>query len=162
MSDKVFRFPNQYDKHERLFTNSGETEHIIYSSRYNERGEVELFESGKENIPEMINSYAESCDINSILKRYESGDVGVLNQRQGVFIDAVDMPHSYAELLNTVIEGEQKFNSLPLEVREKFNHSYAEWIAQTDSPEWFEKMGLVKPVEKPVETVEKGVEVNES
>lgn len=46
-------------------------------------------------------------------------------------------------MLNTVIQGENYFNSLPLETRSKFNHSFREWMASMDNmQEFVEKMGF--------------------
>lgn len=42
------------------------------------------------------------------------------------------MPKTYAEMLNTLISAENQFNSLPLEERAKFDHSFEKWLAALD------------------------------
>ena len=51
------------------------------------------------------------------------------------------MPTSYAEMLNVINESEQFFEQLPLEVRERFNFNFSEFISSMDSQEFARKMG---------------------
>lgn len=135
------RFRNMYDTDfDREFTNPGETEAPIYSPIVDSEGRISLEVSGIRNIPEFIDSYRESCDINNIVARFSAGDVSVLSRSQGAFFDATQLPHSYAEMLNTVINAERTFNQLPLEVRERFENSYVKWISTMDDAEKFAVM----------------------
>jgi hypothetical protein len=52
------------------------------------------------------------------------------------------MPTSYAELLNKVNEGQSFFNSLPVDIRAKFNHNFAEFMAGMDKPDFLDKLGI--------------------
>lgn len=122
----------QYDKNKRFISNAGCKEHILYSSRFNEDGQLELFEVGKQNIPEMINSHAESVDINKIIERFHEGDVSVLNRRPMMFGDFTELPKTYADVLNLARAGEEYFDSLPLDVKQKFNNNFAEWLSTID------------------------------
>ena len=101
-----------------------------------------LNETGTENLYDYIQSHRDSVDIHKILQRFEEGDVNVLSKVQGQFGDFSDYPRSYAELLNKVLEGEQSFNQLPLDVREQFGFSYERWLASAGSESWISAMGL--------------------
>lgn len=128
----------------------------IYSPEFDKKGVMTLKVSGQENLYEFIQSHKDSVDIHKILERFERGDVSALQKAQGMYGDFSEFPKTYAELLNIVIEGEQTFNSLPLEVREKFGHSFHRWLATMGSAEWLSAMGLevpAPPVENPVESV---------
>lgn len=126
------KFKTQYEKNNRYLSNSGDPDHILYTSRYNEDGIVELVEIGKENIPQMINSHAESVDINVIMERFAQGDREALNRRQLMFGDFTALPKTLAEALNIARAGEEYFDTLPVEEKKKFNNSYAEFLATFD------------------------------
>ena len=83
-------FKTQYDARDRVFTDSGSPEHITYAGHYDEKGRVVLEEAGRENLYDYIQSYAESCDIHVLMKRYANGDVDALSQKQGFYGDFLD------------------------------------------------------------------------
>lgn len=126
----------------------------IYSPEFDKKGVMTLKVSGQENLYEFIQSHKDSVDIHKILERFERGDVAALQKVQGMFGDFSEFPKTYAELLNTVIEGEQTFNSLPLDVREKFGHSFHRWLATSGSAEWLSAMGMEVPTPSPEKAVE--------
>ena len=87
-------FKTQYDARERVETCPGSPVKQLYSGRYNERGQVELTPDGTDNIYEFIQSFAESTDIHTILRRYQNGEADVLSKVQGVYADITEMPAS--------------------------------------------------------------------
>ena len=93
------KFNTQYDARDRISTCAGSPVKPLFSGRYNERGQIELTPDGTENIYEYIQSFAESTDIHSILRRYQNGEVDVLSKVQGVYADITEMPQTYAEAL---------------------------------------------------------------
>lgn len=136
-------FPTQFDARDRTISNVGDRIKQLYEARVDNNGTIDLVEAGSENLYDYIQSFKESCDINTIVKRFASGDTDVLARRQATYGDFTQLPGTYAELLNTVIQGENYFNSLPLETRAKFNHSFREWMASMDNmQEFVEKMGF--------------------
>uniref|UniRef100_A0AAU8B7C3 Internal scaffolding protein n=1 Tax=Dulem virus 128 TaxID=3145605 RepID=A0AAU8B7C3_9VIRU len=140
-------FATQFQAHKRVFQNPGSGERILYTSRLNEDGTIDLVPSGKDNLYAFIQSHKDSCDIHVLLARYANGDVDALSRAQGAYGDFSQMPTTYAELLNSVIQGEAMFNSLPVEVREKFDHSFEKFmVAMDDMPSFLEKMGYKQDV----------------
>lgn len=136
-------FPTQFDARDRTISNVGDRIKQLYEARVDNNGAIDLVEAGRENLYDYIQSFKESCDINTIVKRFAAGDTDVLARRQATYGDFTQLPGTYAELLNTVIQGENYFNSLPLETRAKFNHSFREWMASMDNmQEFVEKMGF--------------------
>lgn len=136
-------FPTQFDARDRTISNVGDRIKQLYEARVDNNGTIDLVEAGRENLYDYIQSFKESCDINTIVKRFASGDTDVLARRQATYGDFTQFPGTYADLLNTVIQGENYFNSLPLETRAKFNHSFREWMASMDNmQEFVEKMGF--------------------
>lgn len=137
-------FKTQYDAHDRLFTDPGSPEHITYAGHYDEKGRVVLEESGRENIYDLIQSYAESCDIHVLMKRYQNGDVEALSKKQGFYGDFLDFPKTYAEALNHMNEMERQFMALPVETREKFGNSFTEFLAASAEPDFLDRLGITK------------------
>lgn len=139
----MVRFPTQFDARDRICTNPGTGVKQLYEARVDNNGSIDLVESGVEDLYDFIQSFKESVDINTIVKRFAAGDTDVLAKRQAHYGDFTQFPSTYAEMLDAVIRGENYFNSLPLDVRKEFNFSFAEWMsAMDDMPEWMKKMGV--------------------
>lgn len=133
-------FDTQYRSHVRVHCSAGDPIRVTFEPFYNDHGVLDLKESGKVNQYLEIQSHADSVDINLLLSRFNSGETDVLNQVQGFYSDVSGMPKSYADLLNTMIAGENSFMKLPLDVRAKFNHSFAQFISEFGTPSFEEKL----------------------
>lgn len=156
-------FNTQYDARDRIQTNPGNPIKQLYAGSYNERGQVELREDGTEDLYAFIQSFAESTDIHAIMRRFESGEVDVLEKVQGFYGDVTEMPKTYAEALQRIADSEKVFMSLPVDVRAKFGHSFSEFLASSNDADFLERLGVqvdepvapepapevVKPVTKP-------------
>ena len=142
------KFLTQYDARDRIISHPGNPIKQLYAGSYNERGQVELKEDGTEDIYAFIQSFAESTDIHSILKRYQNGEVDVLEKVQGFYGDITEMPHTYAEALQRIADSEKVFMSLPVDVRAKFGHSFSEFLAASQEEDFLDRLGL-KPDEQP-------------
>ena len=68
--------------------------------------------------------------------RYQRGDIDVLAQRAGMYGDFTNMPTSYAELYQNVLDAQAYFDSLPLEIRQKFDHSFSKFFTSIGTPEF--------------------------
>ncbi len=152
--DKVFK--TQYDARDRIKTQPGNPIKKLYSGSYNERGQVELKEDGTEDLYAFIQSFAESTDIHAILRRYQNGEVDVLEKVQGFYGDVTEMPHTYAEALQRIADSEKVFMSLPVDVRAKFGHSFSEFLAASQDADFLDRLGVkpdVQPEPVPAEPV---------
>lgn len=143
--DKPFK--TQYDARDRIQSNPGNPIKQLFSGSYNERGQVELKEDGTEDLYAFIQSFAESTDIHAILRRYQNGEVDVLEKVQGFYGDITEMPKTYAEALQRISDSENVFMSLPVDVRAKFNHSFSEFLAASNDADFLDRLG-VKPIEQ--------------
>lgn len=142
------RFKTQYDARDRIKSHPGNPIKQLYIGSYNERGQLELKEDGTEDIYAFIQSFAESTDIHAILRRYQSGEVDVLEKVQGFYGDITEMPHTYAEALQRISDSEKVFMSLPVDVRAKFGHSFSEFLAASQDVDFLDRLG-VKPEAQP-------------
>lgn len=124
-------------------TSSGDRYHHIFSPIVCPDGTITLVESGKEDIQEYINSFRDQTDMSYILQRMAAGDTSVLNQKEPMFGDFTNMPTTYAEALQLVMDREAQFMKLPVDVRNKFDNDFRKWFAQSGSEDWFKKMDIV-------------------
>lgn len=135
-------FNTQYDKRAPVYQEPGSRVKTVYSPRYSDSGVLDLVATGQENLYEYIQSHAESVDIHFLLNRFVNGEVDVLQRMQGFYADVSSMPKTYAEVLNAVIVGEETFARLPSDVKQRFDNSFAVWLASMDKPDFSERMGL--------------------
>lgn len=142
-------FKTQYDARDRIQTHPGNPIKTLYSGSYNERGQVELKEDGTEDLYAYIQSFAESTDIHAILRRFQNGEVDVLEKVQGFYGDVTSMPKTYAEALQRIADSENVFMSLPVDVRAKFNHSFSEFLAASNDDDFLDRLGVTS-TEQPV------------
>lgn len=133
-----------------------------YSGKLDKDGVLVLEEVGKTDLYEYIQSFAESCDINSILKRYQNGETDVLSRVQGFYVDATNLPDNMSEVLNKLNFAEAEFNKMPTEFKEKYGNDFARFICTFDPAQLSELVSSGDMPGSPVDSVEKEVNVNES
>lgn len=158
------RFRNQFDEHIHFYAKPGNSHEPEYGLSIDDNGvkDVRKKKTTKDWY-KLIQSSADSVNIHVILKRFQQGDVNALSRRVGEYFDATQFPTSLAEFQQQLIDGENLFNSLPVDIRAKFNHSVSEFIASIGSPEWMDIMGYskVEPA-APAAPVESEVKADES
>ena len=135
----MMQFKTAFDPHGRIFANPGNRKRQKYRTRYNDIGQLELVPNGQDDIYDMIQSHAESVDIDTILSKFVAGDPDALAKTQGTFGDFTNLPTSYAEMLNVINESEQFLNSCLL----KFVSGLISILASL-SRLWILKSSLVK------------------
>lgn len=136
------KFRTQYDGRVPVKQEPGDPIRKVYSPRYSEDGVLDLVVTGQENLYEYIQSHKESTDIHVLLQRFANGEEDVLQRMQGFYGDVTSMPKTYAEVLNAVIVGEETFARLPVEVKQRFDNSFAVWLSSMDSPDFARRMGV--------------------
>lgn len=105
----------------------GNGERSVFEERVVD-GKKRLVITGKENVKDFIESSKAETLISNIMKRFEQGDVSVLSRKQGFYGDVTSMPSNLAEAQNILITLENQFNSLPVEVRKKFDNSFDNYV----------------------------------
>lgn len=149
-------------------SNPGSPIHILYAPKVCDDGHIELVPCGKENTDEMIQSHLESTDINLILNRVAQGDMSGLTVKNGAYGDFTNVPKTFAEALQLQIDSNRLFESLPVNIRDKFMQDPNEFFAKAGTEEWFEKLNGIIPREmnpgviKTEEVKNEGGVVNES
>lgn len=113
----------------------------LYKPRYDDAGMMYLEHAGELDAYAEIQSHKDSVDIHVLLARYQNGDVTALQRVQGVFGDFTQLPKTYADALNLVNDGKQLFDELPVDVRAKFGHDFARFVASIGTPEFMAVFG---------------------
>lgn len=121
-------------------TCAGSRTKTLYSSKVLPNGEIVLTPSGKEDVQDYINSFRESTDMSYILHQLALGNTSVLNQKQMMFGDFTEVPESLAEAQQMLIDGEEAFYKLPLDVRQQFDNNFRNWLFTSGQPDWMQKM----------------------
>lgn len=106
-------------------------------SRY-ENGVREGWSSSQPSMTQQ--QFRDEADINYIVSMYDS--TGVMptfhsngQPAQPVFGDFAELPDNAQEMYNRMIEARNNFNSLPLEVRKRFNYDPAAFLEFAENPE---------------------------
>lgn len=138
----MFRTKYEVDKRTKVETNPGTEIVPIRSSELDGKHRLVVVEKegNVRNQREYINSFEQETDIHVILNRFANGDKDALLKRAGAYIDITSMPGSLSEFTQLATQVESLFETLPYEVKEKFDNNPLEYLAQFGTDEWIKKM----------------------
>lgn len=126
----------------RFFSCPGERIKQNYTASRLGDGIIRLVPSDTVDLKEYINSFAESCSIEHILALCAAGDSSVLSRAQGAYLDTTELPKTFRDMLDIVIDGRSKFDSLPVEIKQKFDNDFERWFSDAGSENWLKSMGF--------------------
>ena len=133
-------FETKWNRSETIPTNSGDRFAPVYKLTVD--NDLEL--DGETDLYAEIQSHAESVDIKTIIARYQAGDESILNSRHGQYIDLSELPCTFAEMHQKIIDAENEFNSLPIEIRSEYDFDTAKFIADIGSEHWANMFNHIK------------------
>lgn len=85
-------------------------------------------------------SHRETCDINTIMARYQKGQlIEHVNKRQGRYDDFLDFP-DFHTALTKIGEAHEMFLEVPAKLREMFDNDPGKFLAFVTNPENEDKM----------------------
>lgn len=164
MSDIKRRFRSAYDTFSEKNEPTPAGTKIITEHRESitKDGRRELIKDREINIYEQIQASAESCEIQTILRRAAEGDTNILNIVNGQYIDVTGAPSSLAEAQQFVIRAKDEFDKLPKDIRYKFENNAEMYVAEYGTESWQEKTGLskIKAMQQEEEERNKSLEIN--
>lgn len=145
------------EKRPRKYSCAGNKTEPHYVERYTETGHPYLVKDGETDIVAIIQSHKEECDINLMLQRYAAGDTSVM-RNDARYIDTSELPTTIHGFFNMMAAQREKFDALPIDIKQKFDNSFEVWTSMAGTSEWAEKMGInQKPKEeKKEETKDNG------
>lgn len=106
--------------HSRRYSPVGGHRQPIYKRLRREDGTAYLEKVGETDTQDLIDSYADECDINRIVRRYTAGDTSVLARMQGVYFDASGTPTDLTTAFEAVSHARDYYNQLPPAVQREF------------------------------------------
>lgn len=116
-------------------TPSGTGTEWTWKEQFDDKGVLSIVHDKLRNVQEEIQSHAESVDLKVLIARYENGDMSALNQKQPSFADIIDVPNSYADVMNMRATTKRYFYDLPVNVRAEFNHDFDQFAAALGTDE---------------------------
>ena len=136
----------------KIGTPTGDKEATTYQTKIDENGHKITEAVGKTNIYDRIQSSLEETKIENIIKRFTEGDMSAFRTGEPIYADITSAPKSLMEAQNMIIKITDEFNSLPVEVRAKFDHSPEKYVALYGGEEWATAVGYeVKKTEPAAE-----------
>lgn len=133
-------FYSRSNKRKTEATPPGSEYHQEYRVSIDLTGHKYLEPDGQTNIYDKIQESLEETKIENIIRRAVGGDETALATMHGQYIDTTQMPKTLAEMQQAIINATNDFNKLPLEVRQKFDQSVEQYIAEYGTETWTEKM----------------------
>lgn len=140
----MVNIPNKIEHSKKFVSCSGERFRKQFHGEVCEDGHIELVEDEPIDMWRHIQAEGVGASLPEIVARATAGDPTAFKQGESFYGDLVGMPTTYAEILNTVNDGKARFESLPVEVREKFDFSFEKWFATLGQTSWFDAMGFNK------------------
>lgn len=127
----------------RKFCSCGDRFVTTYKPHFENDGTMNLKESGRVDLYEEIQSHKASTDINTIIKKFTmTGDESLFQVRQAYYGDFSEMPKTYAEMFQRVVDAENLFNGLPPEVRSQFNNNLSEFLSSFGTEKFKNAFGV--------------------
>ena len=153
---------NRLQHSKKFVSDPGNKLHPVRHGELQTDGSIKLVIDRIEDTDELIQSFADSTMIENIMARISAGQTELLSQKQGFYMDTVGLPSTYADVLNLVIKGQEAFDKLPVEIKQRFDNDFNKWFVAMDQADWFEKSGFVSPSgETAQEKVVEGILKNE-
>lgn len=157
--NNVFR--TRRSAQDRRHAPSGEKLRKEYTITIDDNGHKVLQQTGYTNQYGLIQENLENTLIETILDRAAMGDPEALERANTQYMDTTKMPKSLAEAQNKVLEIRQEFYKMPVEIRQKFDHSPEKFIQQYGSKEWADAVGLTAAMEKQAKIDKANKEIRE-
>lgn len=148
-------FKTVYGTHERVHAPSGSMIASDYGYTLDSFGRKVLEKTGERNVYDEIQSYAEECKIENILKRVAAGDYSDFRP-QGIYQDISDIPTDLNTAQSEMLKVESMFKALSADTKAKYHNSVTEFIAKTGTESWLIDTGFIQPkeAEAPAELVD--------
>lgn len=95
------------------------TPHFVESKLGLAEYDIDLTEDGEIDMFDAIQELSDYVDIDNIVKRYNNGEIDVLEKVQGFYGDLTTLPVDMRGIYDLNAQGKNLFDSLPEDVREQ-------------------------------------------
>lgn len=136
---------NKFNKPQTIAAPSGEKEEYRHEPEYNEWNKRVLKRTKIIPIYDIIQSHADECNFEKIIRRATEGDTTALNIIEGQYIDITEAPKNIMEAQNIMLNAKKEFENLPADTRKKFDYDYHNYMGMMlDNPENFAEITGLK------------------
>lgn len=108
--------------------------------------------------------FKKQTDINNIMKKFKNtGEITHLNRKRGVYLDSTTA-QSYQDSLQTVIDAQNAFHSLPADLRKRFGNDPSELMAFMENPKNYDEavqLGIIQKKETTINDDKKTKKTND-
>lgn len=122
-----------FKREDSFISNAGSPYRKVFKLKVQDDGSRDLVAVGEYNFYDEIQSHADSVDISNILDRYARGDISVLNRVSSVYGDFTSMPTTLGELSQRILDANDLFNNLAVDVRREFDFDAGKFFASLGS-----------------------------
>lgn len=130
MEIKIF---SRFDRPRSAFACAGSVVSPIFEERVDSEGHLYLKQTGKRDLNAFVQASHEASKIYNILERFNAGDVSAIQKVKGFYADTVAMPKSLVEVHNFMQQIDANFDSLPVDVKEKFGNSSIQFMKSVEN-----------------------------
>lgn len=143
-------FRSAYSGQVRHTSPTGDGHEPEYEYRITETGR-ELVKTGENDVYALIQSRLDETKIENIIKRATYDPTALGNQEwqnSAQMVDITDVPTDYHTWYNRIEDAKKQFETLPIEIKNKWDNDVEKYVMAYGTAEWADKMGLLKE-EKP-------------
>lgn len=142
---KEQKFRTAFTERKRIHAPAGSKVEYRHEPEFDKWGKRVLKKTRAVQIYDIIQSHADECDFNKIIRRAREGDLSALNVMEGHYIDITDAPKTLMESQNMMLKAKKEFNDLPADVRQKFDYDYHNYMGMMfEDPEQFAELSGLK------------------
>lgn len=141
MAKEIKAFKTAYGERERYTVPTGDGMEDVWEYQVNHFGRKILVKVGQRNLYDEIQASLEETKIENILARAASGEN--VFRPEGIYADVTTMPSNLIEARQAIQNLENTWQSIPNEIKRKYNNSLEDFIAASGSKEWSRDMGLL-------------------
>ena len=140
----MMTFRSAYDFHHENFSPSGSPLVTQYRMIVDPAtGCRDLEKCGELNLQERIDSYAEDCKIDNILRRFVGGDISALNRGTAQYVDLSTYPKNFHDATAQINRVKSFYNQLPDQVHEEFP-TFEKFLSAVSEGKFTEKAPVVE------------------
>lgn len=136
------RFRTPYGERSRSHIPAGTFTEKTYGYKVDSYGRKILSCTGERDSYQEIQASLEETKIENILARALAGDNSVFRP-DGIYADVADMPKNLIEARESIVKLENLWQSVPTEIKNKYNNNVEEFIGASGSEQWLKDMGLI-------------------
>lgn len=131
------KFRSFSDRPARVASPSGSPERQLYTRKIDSAGNKSLEKSGKENVYLAIQLAANGNLAKDLVARATRGDESAIPSADSLtYADITGAPKSLLDAENRLIDARSLFDSLPVEVRNKYGNNFRNFLVAVDDGSW--------------------------